>query len=43
MYRVFGRNHFGATVGVAVHDFAPGADAARIEAEWKDWLASVYA
>lgn len=43
MYRFFGRDHFGATVGVSVHDFAPDADAARIEADWKEWLAAVYA
>lgn len=43
MYRVFGRNHFGATVGVSVHDFAPDADASRIEARWRQWLESVYA
>lgn len=43
MYRLFGRNHFGATVGVSVHDFAPGADAERIGAAWTGWLAGVYA
>ncbi|MFJ2633460.1 SRPBCC domain-containing protein [Streptomyces sp. NPDC087422] len=43
MYRFFGRNHFGATVGVSVHDFAPGADAERIGADWTRWLAGVYA
>lgn len=43
MYRVFGRNHFGATVGVAVHDFAPGADAEGTAAEWTRWLERVYA
>jgi hypothetical protein len=42
MYRVFGRNHFGATVGVSVHDFAPGADADRIGADWTRWLETVY-
>lgn len=43
MYRVFGRNHFGATVGVSVHDFEPGADAARISGEWQHWLDALYA
>ncbi|MEU6850045.1 SRPBCC domain-containing protein [Actinacidiphila alni] len=43
MYRFFGRNHFGATVGVSVHDFAPGADAERIGADWSGWLTGVYA
>ncbi|HEY5832503.1 SRPBCC family protein [Streptomyces sp.] len=43
MYRVFGRNRFGATVGVSVHDFAPAADAERIGTEWTQWLERVYA
>ncbi|WP_405997328.1 SRPBCC domain-containing protein [Streptomyces sp. NBC_00829] len=43
MYRVFGRNHFGAPVGVSVHDFAPGADAARNEDAWRTWLAQLFA
>lgn len=42
MYRFFGRNHFGATVGVAVHDFAPGADRKRITADVAAWLDRVY-
>ncbi|SEN96987.1 SRPBCC family protein [Actinacidiphila rubida] len=43
MVRVFGRNRFGATVGVTVHDFAAGADAARTGARWQGWLDEVYA
>ncbi|MFJ2172921.1 SRPBCC domain-containing protein [Streptomyces sp. NPDC087851] len=43
MYRFFGRNHFGATVGVSVHDFAPGADAERTGNTWRTWLDGVYA
>ncbi|WP_046502636.1 SRPBCC family protein [Streptomyces odonnellii] len=43
MYRVFGRNHFGAPVGISVHDFAPGADAKRIEGAWQSWLDGVFA
>ncbi|MFG1811814.1 SRPBCC domain-containing protein [Streptomyces sp. NPDC049040] len=43
MYRFFGRNHWGATVGVAVHDFAPGADGDRIAADWTGWLDRVHA
>jgi len=43
MYRIFGRNHFGATVGVVVHDFGPDADASALEAGLDDWLTSVYA
>ncbi|NUS14579.1 MAG: SRPBCC domain-containing protein [Streptomyces sp.] len=43
MYRFFGRNHWGATVGVVVHDFAPGADPERRTAGLTDWLGRVYA
>ncbi|MCX4511083.1 SRPBCC domain-containing protein [Streptomyces sp. NBC_01619] len=43
MYRLFGRNHFGAPVGVSVHDFAPGADAERTEQAWRGRLDEVFA
>ncbi|MEU2161592.1 SRPBCC domain-containing protein [Streptomyces chengbuensis] len=43
MYRVFGRNHFGAPVGVSVHDFAPGADAAKAELAWRGRLEEIFA
>ncbi len=43
MYRFFGRNRFGASVGVAVHDFAPGADAEALTKQLSGWLADVYA
>ncbi|MFZ3593847.1 SRPBCC family protein [Streptomyces sp. BH104] len=43
LYRFFGRGHWGAPVGVSVHDFAPDADAARNEVEWGDWLARIFA
>ncbi|MFJ9030656.1 SRPBCC domain-containing protein [Streptomyces sp. NPDC102274] len=43
MYRLFGRNHFGAPVGISVHDFAPGADAKAIEGTWRNWLDGQYA
>ncbi|MFC4030965.1 SRPBCC domain-containing protein [Streptomyces polygonati] len=42
MYRFFGRNRFGATVGVTVHDFDPAADPAGLEADIKHWLDGVY-
>jgi uncharacterized protein YndB with AHSA1/START domain len=42
MYRFFGRNHFGEPVGITVHDFRPGADAARIEGAWQDRLNSLF-
>lgn len=43
MYRVFGRNHFGAPVGISVHDFAPGADGGRSGERWQAWLDGVFA
>ncbi|MEU3917631.1 SRPBCC domain-containing protein [Streptomyces sp. NPDC029004] len=43
MYRVFGRNHFGAPVGVSVHDFASGADAGKNEDAWRTWLTGLFA
>lgn len=42
MYRLFGRNHFGAPVGISVHDFAPGADAKRIESVWQSRLNGLF-
>ncbi|WP_326609420.1 SRPBCC domain-containing protein [Streptomyces scopuliridis] len=43
MYRLFGRNHFGAPVGISVHDFAPDADSKAIEGAWRNWLDGLYA
>jgi uncharacterized protein YndB with AHSA1/START domain len=43
MYRIFGRNHWGVTVGVAIHDFGAGADGDALAAEWRKWLDGVYA
>ncbi|MFI1026563.1 SRPBCC domain-containing protein [Streptomyces sp. NPDC020951] len=42
LIRVFGRNHWGAPVGVSVHDFAPDADAQANEAAWQGWLNGVF-
>ncbi|MEV6400596.1 SRPBCC domain-containing protein [Streptomyces sp. NPDC051907] len=42
MYRIFGRNHFGAPVGVSVHDFAPGADADKNAEAWASRLAGLF-
>lgn len=39
MYRLFGRNRFGGTLGLAVHDFAPGATAERAAARARSLLA----
>jgi uncharacterized protein YndB with AHSA1/START domain len=38
LIRFFGRNHWGAPVGISVHDFAPDADAKRNELAWQEWL-----
>ena len=43
LYRFFGRNHFGAPVGINIHDFAPHADAKGTETAWRDWLVRLYA
>jgi len=43
MYRVFGRNRFGWKVGLSVHDFTPGADAAALARTAEAWLRDVYA
>jgi hypothetical protein len=43
LIRFFGRNHWGAPVGISVHDFAAGADARTGELAWKDWLNAAFA
>ncbi|MEU1200826.1 SRPBCC domain-containing protein [Streptomyces sp. NPDC005813] len=42
LIRFFGRNHWGAPVGISVHDFAADADAGRDEAAWQGWLNGVF-
>ncbi|GIG23209.1 hypothetical protein Cch01nite_39330 [Cellulomonas chitinilytica] len=42
LIRLFGRNAFGSPVGVAIHDFAEGADAETTTARWTEWLEHVY-
>ncbi|WP_028803394.1 ATPase [Streptomyces sp. 142MFCol3.1] len=42
LIRFFGRNHWGAPVGISVHDFATDADAGRDEAAWQGWLNGVF-
>ncbi|MER6037288.1 MULTISPECIES: SRPBCC domain-containing protein [unclassified Streptomyces] len=42
LIRFFGRGHWGAPLGVSVHDFAPGADGPANEAAWQDWLNGVF-
>ncbi|MER7929150.1 SRPBCC domain-containing protein [Streptomyces sp. NPDC096057] len=43
LIRFFGRNHWGAPVGVSVHDFAAGADAKTNELAWQNWLDGAFA
>ncbi|MET7682889.1 SRPBCC domain-containing protein [Streptomyces sp. NPDC005423] len=43
LVRFFGRNHWGAPVGISVHDFAPDADAKANELAWQGWLDGVFA
>ncbi|GGJ54584.1 SRPBCC family protein [Streptomyces brasiliensis] len=42
LIRFFGRNHWGAPVGISVHDFAPDADAKANETAWQGWLNGVF-
>ncbi|MFJ3494089.1 SRPBCC domain-containing protein [Streptomyces sp. NPDC086091] len=42
LVRFFGRNHWGAPVGVSVHDFAADADAKANELAWQGWLNGVF-
>ncbi|MEV6116824.1 SRPBCC domain-containing protein [Streptomyces sp. NPDC052109] len=42
LIRFFGRGHWGAPLGISVHDFAPDADAEANEAAWQDWLNGVF-
>ena len=43
LIRFFGRNHWGAPVGISVHDFAPDADAKANGTAWQGWLDQVFA
>jgi hypothetical protein len=42
LIRFFGRNHWGAPVGISVHDFAADADAKANEGAWQGWLDGVF-
>lgn len=42
LVRIFGRNAFGAPVGVSVHDFAAGADAQQNTALWQEAIESAF-
>jgi hypothetical protein len=43
LYRFFGRNAFGATVGMTVHDFSGGGDSEATAKAWGGFLEKVYA
>ena len=43
LYRFFGRNAFGATVGMTVHDFSGSGDPDSTAKAWGGFLESVYA
>jgi hypothetical protein len=43
MYRFFGRNAFGAPVGMTVHDFSGHGDSEAAARAWGGYLAKVYA
>ncbi|OIJ63134.1 SRPBCC family protein [Streptomyces mangrovisoli] len=43
LVRFFGRGHWGAPLGISVHDFAPDADAKENGAAWQEWLDGAYA
>jgi hypothetical protein len=42
LYRFFGRNAFGAPVGMTVHHFG-GADPAVLQREWQAWINALFA
>ena len=42
LYRFFGRNAFGAPVGMTVHDFSVGGDSETTAKAWRGFLAKVY-
>jgi hypothetical protein len=38
LYCFFGRNAFGAPVGMSIHMFRNGIDAAETRRKWQTWL-----
>lgn len=42
LYRFFGRNAFGATVGMTIHVFDPADDAVAASEQWQAWLTGIY-
>jgi hypothetical protein len=43
LYRFFGRNGFGAPVGMSIHMFNEGDDAEKTKQDWEQWLAGAIA
>ncbi|MCW2916526.1 MAG: hypothetical protein JWN52_4594 [Actinomycetia bacterium] len=43
LYRFFGRNAFGAPIGITVHQFSADADQKQIERAWQSWLTGLFA
>ncbi|HWC87659.1 MAG TPA: hypothetical protein VG388_14060 [Solirubrobacteraceae bacterium] len=43
LYRFFGRNAFGAPVGMSIHVFAAGVDPEQAEHSWQRWLDETFA
>ncbi|MFE7121735.1 SRPBCC domain-containing protein, partial [Streptomyces sp. NPDC057654] len=43
LYRFFGRDAFGAPVGLAVHQFAADADQKETGRAWQEWLTGLFA
>jgi len=43
LYRFFGRNAFGAPVGMTVHDFSGAGDSEDTAKAWSGFLERVYA
>jgi len=40
LYRFFGRNAFGAPVGMSIHDFSDNSDPEGTKQQWREWLES---
>jgi hypothetical protein len=43
LYCFFGRNAFGAPVGMSMHAFSDGVDAEQTKQQWQQWLAAALA
>lgn len=43
LYRFFGRNTFGAPVGMSIHMFGAGVDAEKTKQQWRQWLGTALA